>query len=299
MNRIKENTSAEFKTSLFFRAGCSEPGIEQIEIIVRTLAAFMNSEGGCLYMGWNDSGKASASIDEEYKYMNQFPAFPNNVYNENEDGYKRFIQDWVAKCLGNGNYAVSLLSFEFSYESYMKLCKISVKKSSMPIWFDRRYLWVRCDGSTRRLLGDDITRYILGITDLKMEENSNMEEHIKRAKEQIEKAGNKGKSKRILVVYPNGDYIYDTSSSQHTMIEVIRRAGIQNVIALNLVGRAGKGETPYVPFISKYEYRDNHGSTQKELEGYYILTKYSLGDLRTKTRDISEGLGLGLHIEEY
>lgn len=298
MNKHQENISVEFKTSLFFRAGCVEPGTEQIEIIVRTLAAFMNSEGGCLYIGWNDSGRASASIDEEYKYLNKYPAYPNSKeYNENEDGYKRFIQDWVSK--GLGNYAVNLLSFEFSYESYMKLCKISVKKSTMPLWLDRKHLWVRCDGSTRRLLGDDITRYIMGITNLKMEENSNMKEHIKRTKEQIEKTGDKGAAKRILVVYPNGDYIYDTGSSQHTMVEVIRRAGIQNVITLDLDGRRGKGKTPRVPFIGKEEYRDNSGATQKELGGYYILTKYCMGDLKSKIEDISRGLDLGLHVEEY
>lgn len=298
MNKLQENKFVEFKTSLFFRAGCTEPGTEQIEIIVRTLAAFMNTEGGCLYIGWNDSGRASASIDEEYKYLNKYPAYPNSKeYNENEDGYKRFIQDWVSKHLGN--YAVNLLSFDFSNESYMKLCKISVKKSTMPLWLDRKHLWVRCDGSTRRLLGDDITRYIKDITDLKMEENTNMKEHVKRAQELIDKAGNKKNTKRILVVYPNGDYIYDAGSSQHTMIEVIRRAGIQNVIALDLVGRKGKGETPEVPFIGKEEYRDNSGSTQKELEGYYILTKYCMGDLKSKIEEISNGLDLGLHIEEY
>ena len=105
----------------------------------------------------------------------------------------------------------------------------------------------------------------------------------------------------ILVVYPNGDYVYEKNNVE-TMLEVIRRAGIQNVINLGLVGRAGKGNTPYVPFIGNTQYFDNAQNltkTQSVLNGYYVFKKYGTGDIMSKLTDISNGLGLGLYIERY
>lgn len=42
--KIKENKSVEFKTSLFYTAGNEKSGEDQIGVIVRTLAAYMNSD---------------------------------------------------------------------------------------------------------------------------------------------------------------------------------------------------------------------------------------------------------------
>ena len=290
---IRENKSVEFKTSLFYTAGEEKSGVDQIGVIVRTLAAFMNSEGGVLYIGLNDNGIPSADIVAEYRLMNHYPAYMNAAYSLNEDGYKRFVQDWVAKWLGN--YAVSLLEFEFSNEGVIKVCKISVAKSYMPVWFNREDLYVRCDASTRRLKGDDVTRFYMGATNLKVAEVSNMPELVSKAKGHIVPSA---KMQRILVVYPNGDYVYE-KSGKATMVEVIRRAGIQNVIGLDLAGRKGNKNTPYVPFISKVEYRDNSGATQTMEGDYFIFSKYSTGDLIEKLNQISLGLGLGLHIEKY
>lgn len=286
---IKENRKVEFKTSLFFTANEEKLDEAQIGIIIRTLASFMNSEGGELYLGVNDKGDPSADIEEEYSLMNDYPAYKNSVYSLNEDGYKRFVQDWVAKWLGN--YAVSLLEFKFYNEGGIQFCKISASKSFMPIWFNREELYVRCDASTRRLKGDDITRFYMGAKKLKVVE-SNMLELVCKAKENIVP------NEKILVVYPNGEYIYERSGKA-TMLEVIRRAGIKNVIGLDLVGRRGNRNTPYVPFISKEEYRDNSGATQTREGDYFILIKYSIGDLIEKLTQISLGLGLGLHIEKY
>lgn len=290
---IKENISVEFKTSLFYLAGLKECGIGQIEVIVRTLAAFMNSEGGDLYIGLNDRGVATADIVAEYRLMNFYPAYSNAVYGHNEDGYKRFVQDWASKLLGN--YAVSLLKFDFFNEGVVKVCKVSASKSFMPVWFNRESLYVRCDGSTRRLMGDDVTQFYMTRANLKAFESSNMPELVKKAKMNIVPSA---KTNRILVVYPNGEYVYE-KSARGTMLEVIRRAGISNVVGLDLAGRNGNRNTPRVPFIGKDEYRDNSGKTQSEMGEWFVFTKYSTGDLIEKIGQISTGLGLGLHIEKY
>lgn len=291
--KIKENRAVEFKTSLFYTAGNEKSGEDQIGVIVRTLAAFMNSEGGALYIGLDDKGTPSADITAEFKFMNYYPAYQNSVYSFGEDGYKRFIQEWVLRWLGID--AVKLLTFEFFNEGIIKVCKITAAKSVIPIWFNRVDLYVRCDASTRRLREDDVTRFYLWFANINVAEDSNMSELVSRAKSNIVPSA---KAQSILVVYPNGDYVYE-KSGKATMVEVIRRAGIHNVIALDLAGRKGNKKSPYVPFIGKEEYRDNSGPTQTVEGEYFIFSKYSTEDLIDKLNHISLGLGLGLHIEKY
>ena len=291
--KMKESRSVEFKTSLFYTAGNEKSGEDQIGVIVRTLAAFMNSEGGALYIGLDDKGTPSADITAEFKFMNHYPAYQNSVYSFGEDGYKRFIQEWVLRWLGID--AVKLLTFEFFNEGIIKVCKITAAKSVIPIWFNRVDLYVRCDASTRRLREDDVTRFYLWFANINVAEDSNMSELVSRAKSNIVPSA---KAQSILVVYPNGDYVYE-KSGKATMVEVIRRAGIHNVIALDLAGRKGNKKSQYVPFIGKEEYRDNSGPTQTVEGEYFIFSKYSTGDLIDKLNHISLGLGLGLHIEKY
>ena len=42
---LSERVNVEFKSSLFFRAGTQECGEDQIGVIIRTIAGFMNAEG--------------------------------------------------------------------------------------------------------------------------------------------------------------------------------------------------------------------------------------------------------------
>ena len=105
----------------------------------------------------------------------------------------------------------------------------------------------------------------------------------------------------ILVVYPNGDYVHCPKNVQ-TMLEVIHRADVNKVCSLDLPGRIGKGKTPYVPFVGNSTYLDNVlkcGKTQRELDGKLVFVKYSAGDMISKITQISNGLGLNLHVEMY
>ena len=296
---LDERTNVEFKTSLFFRAGISQVSEDQICVIMRTLAGFMNAEGGTLYIGVNDNGVVRSSVTEEYQYMNLFPPFNNYTYSPKEDGYRRFITDWASAKLGN--FAAALINVDFENFGAVKICKITAKKSYAPIWFDRTELYIRADGSTKRLTGDLITSYYLQIKgeDLLKKMNdvaasaNRMIIDIKQNKTQPKNS--------ILVVYPNGDFIHE-KNNVNTMIEVILRAGINNVMNLGITGRKGKGKTPYVPFIATQPYFDNpeqNGKTQRAVGDYYIFIKYSKGDIMSKIQQISNGLGLQLHIEDY
>ena len=295
----QENTTTEFKTSLFFRPGISLPGDEQMEVITRTLASLINTEGGDLWVGVNDGGFATNSIVGEYQYLNSFPAYPGNTYSLNHDGYKRFVSDWVA--LNLGNFAVSLLSFEFITFGFVEVCRIHAKKSNAPVWFKGTGLFVRADASTRQLRGNDITSFMLNV-DKAVFTNVQKASQASADKVIADIKANKTQSKgTLLVIYPDGSFIHEKSSVE-TMLGVIHKAGIENVINLSLCGRAGRAGTPYVPFIGKEVYltgADKSTKSQRELDGYMVFTKYSVGDLTSKVMEISSGLGLGLHVELY
>ena len=295
---VVEDMTHEFKSSLFFKAGSSMVSDEQMDVITKTLASMMNKDGGILYVGVNDRGAAVNSVTDEYQYLNSIPPYPNNYYGANQDGYKRFILDWVSKNLGN--FAATLLSFDFEKVGDVVICKINVARSRVPVWFDNKLLFVRADASTRLLRGADITSFILNIDkeDFIKASQNEKDAFQKRMAEikSIERPSN-----HIMVVYPNGEYIHEKSDVD-TMLEVIHRAGTEDVMKLGLTGRAGKGNTPYVPFIGKDVYLDNQANlskTQRELDGYLVFVKTGTGDKIATLTEISNALGLNLHIERY
>jgi len=293
-----ESTTVEFKTSLFYRAGISSLSEEQMHVIVRTIASMMNQDGGTLYIGVNDGGYATHDVRSEFRYLTDFAPSRDYSYPENEDGYKRFIIDWVRKELNN--FATTLLSFDFETFGGVTICKVGIRKSKVPVWYEGKELYVRADASTRKLLGNDITFFILQVdkADFQGAVTSDRAAFEKRlaAIKSTEKANGS-----LLVVYPNGDYIHGQKNVD-VLLEVIRRAGVEAVRDLGLAGRSGRRGTPYVPFIGRDVYIDNPAAptkTQRELDGYMVFTKYGRGDIVSKLTQISNGLGLGLHIEEF
>ncbi len=61
---VKEDQKTEFKTSIFIDAETNAPGIKQMLKIARTLAAFMNAEGGMLYVGVTDDKQIRGIADD-------------------------------------------------------------------------------------------------------------------------------------------------------------------------------------------------------------------------------------------
>ncbi len=61
---VKEDQKTEFKRSIFISPETSAPGAKQMHVIAETLAAFMNAEGGMLYIGVNDVGQICGMEDD-------------------------------------------------------------------------------------------------------------------------------------------------------------------------------------------------------------------------------------------
>lgn len=64
----KEDQWKEYKTSIFVAPGEHSPGAKQMKTIASTLAAFMNAEGGILFIGVTDNYQASG-IESDLKVL--------------------------------------------------------------------------------------------------------------------------------------------------------------------------------------------------------------------------------------
>ena len=65
---VKEDQRTEFKTSIFVDPETQRPGFRQMMTIAETLAAFMNAEGGMLYVGISDD-KNVRGIEDDLRIL--------------------------------------------------------------------------------------------------------------------------------------------------------------------------------------------------------------------------------------
>lgn len=84
---VKEDQKTEFKTSIFIDAETNAPGIKQMLKIARTLAAFMNAEGGMLYVGVTDDKQIRGIADDLAILANSSVSVAVHTVRFNDDGF--------------------------------------------------------------------------------------------------------------------------------------------------------------------------------------------------------------------
>ncbi len=152
-----ENEKKEFKSSIVFPAGETSPDIDkQLGIICRTIAGFMNANGGTLYIGVSDNGYI-CGIESDYSHLND--GADDFTYKENDDCYLQKITNRLCEALGKT--AGTLVSMRIEEEEGKKYCIIDIKKASRPIWFYGNKLFVRMVTTNRKLSNDEITQFVL------------------------------------------------------------------------------------------------------------------------------------------
>ena len=166
LNVGDEGTRLEFKTSIVFAPGKeNEPDIDtQLDTVIRELCAFMNTEGGELYIGVHDKTKRVVGFKDDYDHLNDGEDRFAGSYSKNRDGYQLKIRnaiDW--KCTSVAN---SLIEFEFNDIDGVEYCKITVKKAQRPIWFNQTQLWIRQGCRLKQLKGDDITLHVASLMEV-------------------------------------------------------------------------------------------------------------------------------------
>lgn len=170
-----ESSKLELKTSIAFPPGGNgEADIDkQLDNIIRVICAFMNTEGGELYIGVKDDTKQIVGIAEDYKHLND-STDDEYQYKENHDGYKLKIRNTIdRKCTSVVN---SLIEFSFAEQDGLEYCVIKVKKAKRPVWFNGVQLWIRQGCRNKQLKGDDITLFVTGLMTISIQDKIEMDD---------------------------------------------------------------------------------------------------------------------------
>ncbi|MFA6929870.1 MAG: ATP-binding protein [Lentisphaeria bacterium] len=167
----REDDQREFKTSIVFPPdGSNAPDFNHQlrHNILRVIASFLNSSGGQLFIGVDDSGVVSG-IEGDLPYLNQDETDEyNGQYSSTTDSYEQKINNAISKELGE--FAGSLISTRFfktntepgnSKEIPKVFCEITVKPASSPVYLHGSILIVRAGNSCRQLRNGDITSFVL------------------------------------------------------------------------------------------------------------------------------------------
>ena len=155
-----ENQTLELKTSIVFPPGQSVPDIrKQLYNILRELTAFMNTDGGTLYIGVHDKTKKVIGIEGEYQYLNDDNDDEyNGSYAKNKDGYELKIRNTIDKLCPTLANSLTTISFDSLDDN--EYCIITVKPAARPIFLDGNKLYIRQGNRVKLLKGEDITLFI-------------------------------------------------------------------------------------------------------------------------------------------
>ena len=147
---VGESAKVEFKSSARWdlRENKKNPVMEQV--ILKTVAAFLNSEGGTLLLGVSDNGTA-LGLEHDYQTLQK----------KNADGYELFLSDLLLTHYGKDCSPCVRISFhEFDGK---QICRIIAQSAPRPIWVKEEgtdeHLYIRSGNSTRRLNTKEALEY--------------------------------------------------------------------------------------------------------------------------------------------
>ena len=154
----QENECTEFKSSIVFTPADINPKIdEQIKTIMKTIAGFMNKDGGTLYLGVNDAGVV-CGIESDFKHLNTSET-DRYTYHQNQDGYEIKIRESIKRHLTNASLG-NLVTLEFKTENEKTYCVVTVKQSKYPVFFNGTKLYQRMGNQTNLLKDFEIYLFI-------------------------------------------------------------------------------------------------------------------------------------------
>jgi predicted HTH transcriptional regulator len=143
-----ESKTLEFKQtfSLDVKKGSKEKYIEKAAL--KTIVAFLNSEGGDLLVGVDDDGNV-LGVDEEI-----------DKFFKNHDKYLLNLKSHIKSKVGEGFYP--LIDYSLVAINGKHVLKVSCTPSTTPCFFDGNEFFVRSGPSTDGLEGQSQHEYIQG-----------------------------------------------------------------------------------------------------------------------------------------
>ena len=147
-----ETSEVEFKSTARWNLHTQERD-DRIELVIaKTVAGFLNGEGGTLLIGVDDKGNA-VGLEADLKLMKQ----PDN------DRYQLWLTDFLEGALGKP--ALAHISIRFEPVGTADVAVITVQQSDRPVYLNEPKgprtadFYVRMGNSTRKLLTDEFATY--------------------------------------------------------------------------------------------------------------------------------------------
>lgn len=141
-----EGQFQEFKTSIVYTAKDSANDIEaQMLVILRTVAGFLNGQGGKLYIGVGDDGNPRG-IESDL-----------NTLSCNLDKYERIIHHYIVDKFGKD--VNGAISFSFPVVNEKTICILTIPHYYTPVSLNDKF-YQRQGNETREIVGSDLIPFI-------------------------------------------------------------------------------------------------------------------------------------------
>jgi hypothetical protein len=142
-----ESQHVEFKSTA--RGHASDGKMEQEAL--QAIAGFANADGGTLLIGIRDNG-TPCGLDHDYATLQK----------SSQDGFQLFLSSLVENRISR--FANSLIRIDFDSIGGKDVCRVRVSTSPRPLFVrsnrsGAEEFWVRMNGSTRLIGGDDARTY--------------------------------------------------------------------------------------------------------------------------------------------
>ena len=147
-----ETARVEFKQTARWNVHTQQRDPTLELVIAKTVAGFLNSDGGTLLIGVDDNGNPTGL--ENDLSLGKSP---------DHDRLQLFLVDLLQRTLGKT--ATTLVSITFEPITAVDVCRLDVRASERPVFLDEPKgprtadFYVRIGNSTRRLLPDELLRY--------------------------------------------------------------------------------------------------------------------------------------------
>jgi len=146
----EENQCLEFKSSFLWDKKKKEANKHIQHAVMKTIAGFMNTQGGTLLIGVNDNQEIMG-LDEDIK----------NLKKKDKDGFENFFNLVFTNMIGlefRNN-----IDFSFAELEGKEICIVNVKPSKKPVYIKNKKneeFYIRAGNATHPLRISEATRYI-------------------------------------------------------------------------------------------------------------------------------------------
>lgn len=140
----RESEKVEFKSSIVYPAGRTVPDMkQQSEVILHTIAGFLNASGGTLFIGVSNAGTV-IGLKNDYTYMVC-----------DSDAYERFIRQRIIATLGKDINGI--IKIDFPQYGNREICRIDVPCYGKLVELNG-VIWQRQGNSTILLDGNALSK---------------------------------------------------------------------------------------------------------------------------------------------